>query len=87
MTRIDPYLVHQFCLKQKIIHFEIRYCPLFLTTFITASLPYWACNNDLAIVELGAWISTHVLDFVLLMTILINARYVVMISSHQALLR
>jgi hypothetical protein len=40
-------------------------------------LPYWVCSNDLAIVELGAWISTHALDFVLLMIILINARYVV----------
>ena len=77
MTRIDPYLVYQFYTHQKIIHFAIRYCPLFLTTFITASLPYWACSNDLAIVTLGAWISTHVLDFVLLITILINARYVV----------
>jgi hypothetical protein len=65
----------------KIIHFEIRYCPLFLTTFITASFPYWACNNDLANVTLGAWISIHVLDFVLLMTILINARYIVMFLS------
>jgi len=66
---------------------EILYSTLFLTTFITASLPYWACSNELAIVALGAWISTHVLDFVLLMTILINARYVFMILSHQALLR